>query len=574
MKRTFFTLSICIAAALPAATQEEELSPLEELGRALLLEALKEAGVDLPEDGPGEDVLSVSDTAMPLDVVEGFKGPVMARKLETEAARVAADEAHERLLEQANDEASRHLRRKPDGTCPEAYVGVLSLGTEHKRVSNLNRQGYIEADLGPVSEAHLAPTLRVRMLEALQNKPTAVATSVKLAPEMAKSYVPPAHLKALRADAITTPQALKLAPAGDKSLPTQRLTQYRAVTLDADAVSAMRLESEQTPARVETDRSRTEDIVAADPQRLGQMVRTQPAQSPTVAIDPGLSVFSSAEPDWCPPPQLVGEQTFFQVVHAPELWMQEGSVTVAFNGGSLAMRRAIKGLAEDWVKDAALTFEFGQDTASGFEFYEWSTEDTAYAADIRISFAQQLGYWSVIGNQAAQPEVVGPGEASMNLAGFDGYSQLPSDWRRFVYHEFGHALGLAHEHQHPESACGAALRIEDEPGYVQTIADGRFLADGEGRQPGLVRILQTAPNNWPADYVRYNLDQFRQEPDHVVIEYDNASIMKYAFPLSWYKTGTPDGCLPNQDPPEKPSPADYQAVIDSYAMRDVFFPPE
>lgn len=41
----------------------------------------------------------------------------------------------------------------------------------------------------------------------------------------------------------------------------------------------------------------------------------------------------------------------------------------------------------------------------------------------------------------------GPGQASMNLAGFD--IALPADWQAVVRHEFGHALGFEHEHQSP-----------------------------------------------------------------------------------------------------------------------------
>ena len=72
-----------------------------------------------------------------------------------------------------------------------------------------------------------------------------------------------------------------------------------------------------------------------------------------------------------------------------------------------------------------------------------------------------------------------PGQASMRLEGF--HTHLPSNWDETVRHEFGHALGLEHEHQHPDEGCEAEFLWEDEPGYVRTYSsESNIVPDDQG----------------------------------------------------------------------------------------------
>jgi len=59
-------------------------------------------------------------------------------------------------------------------------------------------------------------------------------------------------------------------------------------------------------------------------------------------------------------------------------------------------------------------------------------------SDIRISFDSGDGAWSYIGTDCASPEY--KNQPTMNLGWFDVAT---------VIHEFGHAIGLIHEHQNP-----------------------------------------------------------------------------------------------------------------------------
>jgi len=67
-------------------------------------------------------------------------------------------------------------------------------------------------------------------------------------------------------------------------------------------------------------------------------------------------------------------------------------------------------------------------------------------ADIRIAFDPDGGYWSLIGTDCRK--VANQTDATMNLAGHD---ELRGIKPRKVRHEFGHALGLYHEHQLTDS---------------------------------------------------------------------------------------------------------------------------
>jgi hypothetical protein len=76
----------------------------------------------------------------------------------------------------------------------------------------------------------------------------------------------------------------------------------------------------------------------------------------------------------------------------------------------------------------------------------------------------------------------------MNFGGFA--VSLPQDWAATVLHEFGHALGLQHEHQHPVGGCDLDFRWEDDPGYTPTFDGfGQFITDSNGKPPSVYTVL-------------------------------------------------------------------------------------
>ena len=290
-------------------------------------------------------------------------------------------------------------------------------------------------------------------------------------------------------------------------------------------------------------------------------------------------------PDLCfgPPKPPPPQPTSMQTNRAP--FSPASSIRVAFNGGTPAIRNAIRKIAQEWADatngpvgytdngspiydpyrlEKPLAFDFGKNTAQGFEFNTWSHDDTQFAAEIRISFDDD-GYWSLVGTESTDPSIAHPGAASMNLAGMHGYKRPPEDWRRLVFHEFGHALGLQHEHQHPISACGAALRLEDDEGYKLTLDEGdAAIPDKAGRRPGVLTSLEYAPNYWPREDAAFNLGQLKKSGDLDTTPFDPDSIMRYEFAAGWYRDDAPTECLPTGKTVTKPSKMDFAMVAKTY----------
>ena len=111
-------------------------------------------------------------------------------------------------------------------------------------------------------------------------------------------------------------------------------------------------------------------------------------------------------------------------------WTNGSSIRVKFMGGSANVRQRIMHYAKAWEQFANIKLNF-------IEYGD---------ADIRISFVGG-GYYSVVGTMAKR---VPQTQQTMNYEGFD--DNLPDYMlKRTVLHEFGHALGLLHEHKSPLS---------------------------------------------------------------------------------------------------------------------------
>ncbi len=105
---------------------------------------------------------------------------------------------------------------------------------------------------------------------------------------------------------------------------------------------------------------------------------------------------------------------------------------VRFLGGSEYVRSKVRQYAQEWSHHADMTFVFVDVEPS----------------DIRISFDAESGSWSYVGRTNSY---LSPQRATMNFGWFNARTS-ETEFRRTTLHEFGHALGLQHEHQHPEVA--------------------------------------------------------------------------------------------------------------------------
>lgn len=112
-----------------------------------------------------------------------------------------------------------------------------------------------------------------------------------------------------------------------------------------------------------------------------------------------------------------------------KLWQNGRTLRCKYLDGEAAIQAKVTAIAKEWEAYANIHFEFV----------------TSGAAEIRISFAEKGFSWSTVGTDAL---TVGASEATMNYGWFDANTPL-SEYRRVVRHEFGHALGMIHEHQNP-----------------------------------------------------------------------------------------------------------------------------
>lgn len=229
-------------------------------------------------------------------------------------------------------------------------------------------------------------------------------------------------------------------------------------------------------------------------------------------------------------------------------WLPGQVLKVAFLGGDAALHRDIADALAEITDACSIRFDFGE---SGGAFRTWSEADTVHAAEIRVSF-NKAGYFSLVGTDSINPAIgaaterVGgrPHQCSLNLGGF--HIQRPATWRGTVRHEFMHALGFHHSHQNMRGPCQLAFRWEDDAGYQPSLdARGTYVADAQGRRPGVYTYLAGAPNRWNRAKVDHNL-KTEENPRVIVGPFDASSVMLYRFPDLFYRS-VPSPCAPVGD---------------------------
>lgn len=184
---------------------------------------------------------------------------------------------------------------------------------------------------------------------------------------------------------------------------------------------------------------------------------------------------------------LSGKRVLRAIAPKKSLWANGTLIKIRFLEGSQKDRDFVQTTASLWLKYANLKFEFGEDPN----------------AHIRIGFQSNDGAWSAVGTDCLNSAYFPKKERTMNLGWLD---------EGVVLHEFGHAIGLGHEHQNPKGGI-------------------------QWNEPVVIKALKGPPNHWSEEVTRHNVIQKYSLNQIIGTAFDPDSIMLYYFPAEWTLNG-------------------------------------
>jgi hypothetical protein len=214
------------------------------------------------------------------------------------------------------------------------------------------------------------------------------------------------------------------------------------------------------------------------------------------------------------PPEARGEPALKLrgVVLRAVTWKPGQTIKVCFLGGSLKAQQRVLGYAREWMQYANVMLDFEENGAP-----RRCIGDNH--EDIKVAFMDGKGWWSLPGvlSRRQQP--------SMNLQywGSDtpqfanGNAVPEAEMRTTILHEFGHALGLLHEHQSPGANCDAEIDWE-----------AAYKIGGD--------------IGWDKPQVDRNFRQLAGGNEFNATEVDRRSIMHYSLPPQIFKSGKDSLC--------------------------------
>jgi len=217
------------------------------------------------------------------------------------------------------------------------------------------------------------------------------------------------------------------------------------------------------------------------------------------------------ENKWCfawhaAPP--AGSKTERAALVKASKWTPGDLITVSFLDGDPGVQAQVKQVAQRWTAPgmANLLLSFRDDNST----------------DIRISF-QFPGSWSVIGTTCRS--ITDKTQPTMNFGWLTPTSD-PDEVRRVVLHEFGHAMGLIHEHQSPAGGI-------------------------KWNRPEVIRSLSGPPNNWDLPTIEHNMFDPNAAAETNFTNLDAISIMMYPIPANWTTDGFSVGLNSDLSPTDK-----------------------
>jgi hypothetical protein len=185
-----------------------------------------------------------------------------------------------------------------------------------------------------------------------------------------------------------------------------------------------------------------------------------------------------------PPPTPVEGSMPRAAFERAKLWKNGITLKVAFLAGTKDQQDLVKLHAPQWSKHGNIKFDFVNNANP----------------DIRITFDEDDGAWSYIGTDCT---TIPKSKPTMNLGWQD---------EGVILHEFGHTIGMIHEHQNPKGGI-------------------------KWNKPNVYRDLAGSPNFWDKATTDNNMFATYDRDQVNATNVDKFSIMLYEVPKSWTLDG-------------------------------------
>jgi serralysin len=198
-----------------------------------------------------------------------------------------------------------------------------------------------------------------------------------------------------------------------------------------------------------------------------------------------------------PEPDPKADEGFTRAAALREAKWEPGEIiTVGFLDDDHGLKDKVKETAEIWTGPflANLTFHWVEDPRE---------------ATVRVSF-REPGSWSALGNTCRY--MIEWQKPTINFGWLDRHS-TPDEIRRVVLHEFGHVLGMVHEHSSP--AAGIKWNRKN--------------------------VIADLYPRWSLEEIEHNVFRAYAEHETNYTQFDPGSIMVYPIPAHWTKDGSSVG---------------------------------
>ncbi|KAJ7174814.1 hypothetical protein C8R46DRAFT_1252910 [Mycena filopes] len=176
------------------------------------------------------------------------------------------------------------------------------------------------------------------------------------------------------------------------------------------------------------------------------------------------------------------------IVKLSQLWESGAVIDYSYLGGTVNQKYKVDQVILEWFPYANISFQ------------------RAETGTLRISFDPQLGSWSYVGK--VTQSIAAPA-ATMNFGWIEDDTVISDQDRGVILHEFGHVLGLLHEHQ--GAAREGAIQLDEKAAYS----------------------YYNHCQRWdPATIKSHILDTYNGRDVSNYGELDSTSIMKYFMPAA------------------------------------------